>query len=232
VPTAGVNGITMYYEVRGDGPPLVLILGLAGDMSEIGGFIDGLATRYRVLAFDNRGAGRTDKPDAPYSIEMMAEDTVGLMLATGFERANVLGISLGGRIAMELTLQHPEMVTKLVLASSAARVVNNARRRLMMGVLSRWVPSRGAHPQPRYAFERQLGASAGWNGVSRLPGIGVPTAIMHGQRDRTAPFERAQELHAGIPGSKLVVFEGGHLFLMMRERQRFQDEVATFLSSE
>jgi 3-oxoadipate enol-lactonase len=231
VPTAEVNGIAMYYEVHGEGPPLVLILGLAGDISEHGALVDDLAEHYRVLAFDNRGAGRTDKPDEPYSVEMMAEDTVDLMRATGFERADVLGISLGGRIAMELTLQHPEMVGKLVLVSTAARVVNNARRRLMMGVLSRLLPSRGKYPQPRYAFERQLAASSAWHGLDRLPGIGVPTVILHGQQDRTAPFERAQELHAGIPGSKLILFKGGHLFLLMSERHRFQDEVTAFLDS-
>jgi pimeloyl-ACP methyl ester carboxylesterase len=222
----------MYHEVHGDGPPLVLILGLAGDISEHTALIDGLAAHFRVLALDNRGAGRTDKPDEPYSVEQMAEDTADLMRATGFQRSHVLGISLGGRIAMELTLQHPDMVTRLVLASTAARVVNSARRWLMMGVLSRVLPARGEYPQPRYAFERQRVASAAWDGVARLPEIGVPTVILHGQRDRTAPFERAQELHAGIPGSTLVVFNGGHLFLMMSERQRFLAEVTAFLDGE
>ena len=69
-----------------------------------------LTWRFRVLAFDNRGAGRSDKPDQPYTIDQMAGDTEGLMRALGIERAHVLGISLGGRIALALALAHPERV--------------------------------------------------------------------------------------------------------------------------
>jgi 3-oxoadipate enol-lactonase len=229
VPTADVNGITMYYEVHGDGPPLVLILGLATDVSELGGLIGGLAERYRVLAFDNRGVGRTDKPDSPYSVETMADDTVGLMRAAGFQRAHVMGISLGGRIAMELTLRHPDMVARLALVSTAARVVRNTRRRMTMGVLARWAPSRGAHPQPRYAFDHQLAASGAWDGTDRLADIRVPTVILHGRHDRIAPYQRAEELRDGIPGSTLIPFRSGHSFPLMSEQRRFLDELSAFL---
>src|SRR5215470_1625808 len=106
MPTMTVDELCVYYEWHGpeDAPPLVLICGLGLDISVIGSFIDDLATRYRVLAFDNRGAGRTDKPDAPYSVELMAADTAGLMRAVGLSHAAVLGISLGGRIALALAL--------------------------------------------------------------------------------------------------------------------------------
>lgn len=87
----------MYYEFHGAGDPVVLIGGLANDLSESGQLIARLARTNRVLAFDNRGAGRTDKPDIPYSIEMMAEDTAGLMRALGIGAATVLGISMEGR---------------------------------------------------------------------------------------------------------------------------------------
>ena len=70
--------------------------------------------------FDNRGAGRTDQPDSPYSIEMMARDTVALMDALSNEHADILGISMGGRIALELTLTHPSRVRRLVLVSTSA----------------------------------------------------------------------------------------------------------------
>ena len=73
----------------------MVILGLGTDVSEWDGIIRWLAEKYKVLAFDNRGAGRTDKPDIPYSIEMMAEDTAGLMQALGMKQAHVLGISMG-----------------------------------------------------------------------------------------------------------------------------------------
>ncbi len=88
MPYVKVNDIQTYYEIRGDGEPLVLIVGLGTDISEWGGIIRWLAEKYQVLGFDNRGAGRTDKPDIAYSIEMMADDTVGLMKAFGIQRTH------------------------------------------------------------------------------------------------------------------------------------------------
>ena len=72
MPYLKVNDIQMYYEICGDGEPLVLIVGLGTDISEWDGIIRWLAEKYQVLAFDNRGGGRTDKPNIAYSIEMMA----------------------------------------------------------------------------------------------------------------------------------------------------------------
>lgn len=96
MPTVKVNDINMYYEIRGEGEPLVLIGGLATDITEFEGMIRELSQNYRVIAFDNRGAGRTDKPDIPYSIEMMTDDTAGLLNALGIELAHILGISMEG----------------------------------------------------------------------------------------------------------------------------------------
>src|SRR5438876_952183 len=121
MPYVEVNYIQMYYEIHGDGEPLVLIVGLGTDISEWDGIIRWLAKIYKVLAFDNRGAGRTDKPDTHYSIEMMADDTAGFMQTLGIQQAHILGISMGGRIALALALQHPKRIKKLVLVSTSAR---------------------------------------------------------------------------------------------------------------
>jgi pimeloyl-ACP methyl ester carboxylesterase len=120
LPTVAVNGITIYYEIHGEGEPLVLIAGLATDQTPYKRLIRELAKRARVIAFDNRGVGRTDKPDLPYSIDMLADDTSGLLTALGIDRANVLGISMGGRIALALAFRHPEQVKSLILVSTAA----------------------------------------------------------------------------------------------------------------
>src|SRR5258708_6484535 len=135
MPYVRVNDIQMYYELEGEGEPLALIVGLGTDISEWDVIIRWLANKYQVLAFDNRGAGRTDKPDIPYSIEMMAEDTAGLMQALGMKQARVLGISMGGRIALTLALRYPERVKKLVLVSTSARSIKNWRRHFY-GILS------------------------------------------------------------------------------------------------
>jgi 3-oxoadipate enol-lactonase len=114
-----VSGLNMYYEVHGEGRPLVLISGLGNDLSSWALQIPDLAKRYRVISFDNRGSGHTDAPDQPYSIRMMAEDTAGLMDALGIEKAHVLGISMGGYIAEELAMAWPGRVTGLVLATTS-----------------------------------------------------------------------------------------------------------------
>jgi len=224
MPTVRVSDVTLYYEVSGTGPPLVLIPGLASDVSEWHAITDPLAEHFTVVALDNRGAGRSDKPDAPYSIEQMAGDAAGLIRAIGVAPATVLGVSMGGRIALALALDHPELVSRLVLVSTGAHGVR--RRRVgLLGLVSGLPILRGKHPQPRYAFRHQRAATAAYNAVGRLGEIHVPTTIMHGKSDRTAPFALAEELHAGIAGSRLLTFEGGHIFFFFRERARFLDAV-------
>jgi len=121
VPKAKVNGINLYYEVYGQGEPLVLIMGFSGTQA---GWIFQRRTfqkYFQVITFDNRGVGKTDKPDGPYSIRMMAEDTIGLMNHLNIERAHILGVSMGGYIAQELAINYPERVKKLVLGCTYAR---------------------------------------------------------------------------------------------------------------
>jgi pimeloyl-ACP methyl ester carboxylesterase len=231
MPVVAVNGIQVYYELHGAGEPLVVIPGMTIDVSEIGAIIEPLARHNRVLAFDNRGAGRSEKPDVPYTIAMMASDTWELMRAVGIDRANVLGISLGGRIALMLALEHPDAVAKLVLISTSARVLPRTWRFRLLGLVSSMPILRGKYPQPRYAFIRQRDASTGFDCTARLPAVAAPTLILHGKRDKTAPYALAEELHHGIRGSKLLTFAGGHLFFLFRERQPFLDAVADFMAS-
>ena len=218
----------MYYEIHGDGELLVLIVGLGTDISEWGGIIRWLAEKFQILAFDNRGVGRTDKPDIAYSIEMMADDTAGLMQTLGIQQAHIVGISLGGRIALALSLRHAEWVKKLVLVSTSARSMKNWRRRFY-GLLSGAPIFRSKYPQPHYAFKRQMQASTVFNCTDQLRELHIPTLIMHGKRDKTVPYHLAEEMHTGIKGSKMLTFEGGHLFFLMKERQQFLDTVAEFV---
>ena len=114
-----VGDIDISYQVTGNGDPLVMIMGLTANMDwwdpEL---LDQLSSRYRLLLLDNRGAGRTDAPEGEFSVEQFANDTAGLMEAVGFDHANVLGISMGGMIAQELALNHPEKVDRLVLCAT------------------------------------------------------------------------------------------------------------------
>jgi len=121
MPKAKVNGINIDYRLSGQGEPLVMITGTASTQDSWLFQTPVFKKHYRVVIFDNRGAGRSDRPIGPYSIKMMADDTVGLMNHLGIEKAHILGHSMGGMIAQELAINYPERVLRLVLASTFAR---------------------------------------------------------------------------------------------------------------
>ena len=114
-----MNDIELYYESHGSGAPLVMLGGLGLDVSEMGGLTGLLATRFRVIAVDNRGTGRSAKPAGPYSIKQMATDTSALMDRLQLGRAHLLGISMGGRIALALALDSPSLTGRYGLPAPA-----------------------------------------------------------------------------------------------------------------
>lgn len=103
------------YEVSGEGPALVAVMGFTAGRFQWMGFPERLAAGRRLLLLDNRGVGASDAPPGPYSVAQMADDTVAVMDAAGIERATVLGVSMGGMIAQELALRAPGRVERLVL---------------------------------------------------------------------------------------------------------------------
>ena len=121
MPKAKINGITIDYRFEGQGEPLVMIIGLGSDQSNWRLQTALFKKYYRTITFDNRGAGKSDKPTGPYTINMMADDTIGLMDYLGITKAHILGVSMGGMIAQELAINHPERVDKLVLGCTFAR---------------------------------------------------------------------------------------------------------------
>ena len=229
MPTVKVGDIDVYYELHGAGPPLVTVMGLGGDISRSEWLVAQLARTHRVLAFDNRGAGRSSKPDAPYSIETMSRDMEGLLDALGIRRARVLAISMGGRIALDLALRRPDLVAALVLVSTGPRVVPSRRRSFVFDLIG-WLPFfKGRYPQPRYAFARQRAASQGYDCSARLGELAMPTLILHGRSDGLAPLAVAEEMRAKVRGSRFRSFRGGHLFFAFRERQPFLEATEEFL---
>jgi 3-oxoadipate enol-lactonase len=116
MPIARIGDIDIAYETFGDGPPLVVIMGLSGSRGHWRGFPERFADRHRVVTFDNRGAGETSAPPGPYTTAQMANDTLGVLDHLAIDAAAVFGVSMGGMIAQELALRAPERVTKLILA--------------------------------------------------------------------------------------------------------------------
>ena len=121
MPSIDVRGIRMYYEIHGEGFPFILVAG-TGTHSQTWKInqVPYFSKKFKVVILDNRGIGKSDKPDAKYSTRMFAEDLSALMDALGLERAHVLGHSMGGRIAQWLALDQPGKIEKLVLAATGS----------------------------------------------------------------------------------------------------------------
>jgi pimeloyl-ACP methyl ester carboxylesterase len=118
LPEVRTNGISMYYELRGEGPPLVLVGGLGCEGAFWDGHVEAYERDFECVIPDNRGAGRSSKPPGPYTTGMMADDTIGLMEALDLGPAHVAGISMGGTIAQETAIRRPDLVRSLVLTST------------------------------------------------------------------------------------------------------------------
>ncbi len=116
---APVNGLEMYYEVHGTGEPLVLLHGAYMTVDAMGPILQGLAGTRRVIAVEQQGHGRTADIDRPITYEQMADDTAALLRHLGIVQADVFGFSMGGGVALQLTIRHPDLVRKLVIASAS-----------------------------------------------------------------------------------------------------------------
>jgi len=116
MPKANVQDVNLYYEIQGSGYPLILIRGLGSNADHWYCQAPVFSEHYSVVVFDNRGIGRSDIPDAPFTISEMAKDTVLLMDVLGIAKAHILGISMGGMIAQEIAVKYGQRVNGLILA--------------------------------------------------------------------------------------------------------------------
>jgi len=118
VSVARSGDVELYYESTGDGPPVLLVMGLGMNATGWWRTVPVLAKSFRVLALDNRGMGRSSAPEGPYAMGDLADDAVAVLDAAGEESAHVYGISLGGMIAQHVALRHPARVRALVLGAT------------------------------------------------------------------------------------------------------------------
>jgi 3-oxoadipate enol-lactonase len=118
MPHIKVNDLLMYYEQHGQGDTVILIGGFSADHTVWSAVIPYLKEHYQVIALDNRGAGQTDIPEGPYSIEQMADDVASLCFELGIKKAHVVGSSMGGYIAQSLAVHHPQLINSIVLCNS------------------------------------------------------------------------------------------------------------------
>ena len=229
------------WEERGSGPPLLLIQGLGYARWSWEPIVPRLAEYYRVLFFDNRGIGESDKPDGPYTARLMADDALQVLDEAGAERAHVLGASLGGMIAQELAVAAPDRVDKLVLccttpggaatvpmpqvtvdllAEAATLAPEVALRRFVENALATDAPAelvqeifdrRVANPLDPAGWQAQAAAGIGFQGVDGA--ITAPTLLVTGTEDNVVDPRNADVLAERIPGAEVERLEGtGHLF--------------------
>jgi 3-oxoadipate enol-lactonase len=258
MPTAKINGINIDYTIKGQGEPLVMIMALGtgqkGWMFQTKFF----RQYFQVITFDNRGAGNSDKPDGPYSIKTMADDTIGLMDYLHIDKAHVMGASLGGMIVQELAINYPQRVNRIVLACTFCKkdkdteypewskaidsslkgdfslmfnlLFNKRVNQIIMGsVMKRALKKYGETGLRGIAGQFQ--ASVKHDTIDRLHLIKSPTLVIGGTADRVMIPGSFKDMSNIIPQSKLVMIENGSHCMFIETRKIFNQEVLDFLKS-
>ena len=247
-------------EACGDGPPLLLIMGLGYARWCWDPIVEPLARSHRVITFDNRGIGESDKPPGPYTAAQMAADAVAVLDGHGVERADVIGTSLGGMIAQELALAHPERIDRLVLACTTpggdraapfparfielmaeapAQETRVALRRFVENALAPGAPialvdqlyeRRLADPPDPAGWQAQAAAGTTYDGYDRVAAIRAPTLVVHGTEDNVVAAANAEILGRLIPNARVELLEGCGHLFFWEQPERFVELVEEFLS--
>ncbi len=256
-----VQGIRIAYRRAGVGPLLVLLHGLTLDSREWRRQLDELSDEFTVVAWDAPGSGRSSDPPETFRLPEYADSLAQFITALGFERPHVAGLSFGGAMALELYSRHPTIPRTLILASAYAGWAGSLPAEVVeprvRGALrdadlppEHWV--RGFLPtlfsgsaQTEIVHEvraivsefHPAGLRTGARALAEadlrdvLPRIDVPTLLLYGDQDVRSPLTVAEDLHAKIPRSRLVVISGvGHL-IDVEAPERFNSEVRSFLRS-
>lgn len=238
MPVVSVNGHDLFHDRSGGGPPLLFLHGNPGTHRLWRHQLDHFRSRYDLVAVDMRGYGQSDKPvGADYHPSALAGDIAGLISKLGLARPVVVGLSMGSMVALSLAIEHPDSLSGLVLAGATSdRRDRDPDRELMQlealgfepylrRLVTSWYLS-GAHPDliewtlaevlttELHVRQATIRALAGFNVTERLGEIDVPTLIMAGERDITAPCDRARTIAERVHGSELAIIpEAAHMFI-------------------
>jgi pimeloyl-ACP methyl ester carboxylesterase len=222
---ASVNGIDIYYEVHGDhdGTPLVLLHGGGSTIdSNFGRVIPFLARTRRVIALEEQGHGRTSDRDQPFTFERSADDVAGLLRHLKVSQADIFGFSNGATVALQVAIRHPEVVRKLVFASSFTKrdgaqpqlwqFIKQADIANMPQVLKdAFLAVNPDSQRLKTMHDKDAARMAGFTDVpdSTVRAVQAPTLIITGDRD-VARVEHALELSRVFPDARLLVLPSGH----------------------
>jgi pimeloyl-ACP methyl ester carboxylesterase len=259
-----VGDINITYKIFGKGDPLLFIPGFSMTMDMWEPMLNGLPENHAIILLDNRGIGKTtsgneSSKDTTFTINQFTNDTAALIDALKIRQpVDILGLSLGGFIAQELALSHPEMVNRLILVASScggnqtippqispqdfkSMVSGNATKELFLHTLfpQDWIQNNTEYIENEFIFpmgksssenlQLQSAAAGRWSGTcERLADISVPTLVVTGTQDMTSPPANSIRLADKIPGAWLVQIEGGGHGLMFQYPEKFSKIVETF----
>jgi pimeloyl-ACP methyl ester carboxylesterase len=232
---AAVNGLKMYYEISGEGPPAVFIHPVLGHC----GLVPGLTKNRRWIAMDLQGHGRTADIDRPMICEQHADDIAALLKHLKIEQADFFGDSFGGTIAVMMAVRHPQLVRRVVChgGSLSPYPGTAADRPPADSDVVKWQREsyRQVASDPRQwptAFDKATAALYAWKGFSpdQLKAIKAPVLIVCGDHD-LIPIERCAEWARQIPNAQLSVTPDASHFVLFSEPEKLLPTVATFLDA-
>lgn len=257
MPTIEVNSTRLYYECTGAGPALLLIHGLGSSGDDWAFQREAFANRHRLILPDLRGSGRSAKPAGPYSMALFAADLWALLDALGIESVDVLGFSLGGAVAQEMALMHPQRVHRLVLCNALANYRMDTWRKwaeasIQLALVHLLGPrntarliARRMFPQPdqadkrrrvieviganpRHAYLASIHAIIGWSALDRLSVLHCPVLIIAAEHDYTPLHDKRREA-AAFACAQFVVIAGSRHGTPFDATERFNACVLGFL---
>jgi 3-oxoadipate enol-lactonase len=253
-----VKGVRLAFQQEGDGPPLLLLHGLGGSHDDWRKQVPVFARRYSVIAPDLRGFGDSERQE-PFTVQQHARDVAGLLDALGIARAHVVGLSMGGAVAMELALSEPGRVAGLVLANTAPGFELRGWQRRYMGFsrlllallfgvggvarlfskavfpaphqesLRKRLLERASHTS-RWVYIASLRSLVRWDAEERLPALRLPTLVLGAEHDYTDIHEK-RRWAARIPGAQVVMLPGSRHRSELDAPAAFNDAVGRFLDS-